>query len=76
MQVTIKQKPFGYFKITPYLVFLDGELVGKVHRFRPLTLDVGKGEFNLTIKDNFFKSTRSEVKRRCIILKLYGNKAL
>ena len=58
MQITIKQKPFGYFKITPYLVFLDGELVGKVHRFRPLTFDVGKEEFNLTLKDNFFKSTR------------------
>ena len=24
MQVTIKQKPFGYFKITPYLVFIGG----------------------------------------------------
>ena len=58
MQITIKQKPFGYFKITPYLVFIDGELVGKVNRFRPLTLDLGKEEFNLTIKDNFFKSTR------------------
>ncbi len=58
MQITIKQKPFGYFKITPNLVFIDGELVGKVHRFHPLTLDVGKGEFNLTLKDNFFKSTR------------------
>jgi len=58
MQITIKQKPFGYFKITPYLVFIDGELVGKVYRFRPLTLDVGKEEFNLTLKDNFFKSSR------------------
>ena len=58
MQITIRQKPFGYFKITPYLVFIDGELVGHVNRCKPLKIDVEKEEFELTIKDNFYKSTR------------------
>ncbi len=58
MELTIKQKPFGYFKLTPYLVFVDGELVGKVHRFRPLSIHVEKEEFYLTIKDHFFYSTQ------------------
>lgn len=58
MKITIKQKPFGYFKITPYLVLIDGELAGKVNRCKPLTIDVEKEEFELTIKDNFYKSTR------------------
>lgn len=58
MQVTIKQKPLGYFRLNPYLVFIDGELAGKVHRFRPLTIHVDKDEFYLTIKDYFLHSTR------------------
>lgn len=58
MHVIIKQKPFGYFKLTPYLLFIDGELVGRVCRFRPITINVEKGDFDLTLKNNFFKSTR------------------
>ena len=57
MELIIKQKPFGYFKITPYLVFIDGKVVGKVHRFCPLKINVEKEEFDLTVKDSFFKST-------------------
>ncbi len=58
MQITIKQKPLGYFKITPYIVLIDGELVGKVNRCKPLKIDVEKDEFELTIKDSLYKSTR------------------
>lgn len=58
MELIIKQKPFGYLKVTPYLIFIDGELVGKVNRFSPLKINVEKEEFELTIKDNFYQSTR------------------